>query len=166
MPKSSSPDAPPPDQEGLIEFYSPDNYEPTQTVGYMMKDVHYSVTKMIDAEMHKHDLTAMQWRPLLIVFYGKATTAAGIAKQICMDTGATTRMLDRLEKKGLLVRTRCAHDRRVVNLALTDEGRRICESIPTDLCKVMNHHLKGFTQQEVDTLKSLLNRMLVNGHTT
>ncbi len=134
-----------------------------ETVGYMIRTVHLSINKMIDVEMQKYDLTAMQWRPLLFIYFGKVKTAAALAKETCMDTGATTRMLDRLQNKGLLARTRCDQDRRIVHLALTDEGQRICEKIPTDLCKVMNQHLKGFNQQEVDTLKNFLDRMQVNG---
>jgi DNA-binding MarR family transcriptional regulator len=154
------------DKVEIIEFYTPENYVPAETIGYMIRNVHASLHKMIDAEMQKYDLTAMQWKPLLLIYYGTVNTAATLAKESCLDTGATTRMLDRLQKKGLLIRTRSDQDRRVVHLALTEEGFRTCEKLPTDLCKVMNHHLKGFTQSEVDTLKNLLDRMLANGQTS
>ncbi len=154
------------ENKGIIEFYTPDNYVYAETVGFMMRNVHASFHKMIDVEMQKHDLTAMQWKPLLLIYYGTVNTAATLAKESCLDTGATTRMLDRLQKKGLVERTRCEQDRRVVYVTLTDEGLRICKKIPKDLCKVMNHHLKGFSQSEVDTLKSFLNRMLANGQST
>jgi len=150
----------------MIEFYEPLTYRPMESVGYMLRNVHVSINKMIDAQMQKYDLTAMQWRPLLFVYFGKVKTAAALAKETCMDTGATTRMVDRLEKKGLLARTRCAQDRRVVHLALTEAGHQVCEKIPVDLCKVMNQHLKGFNQQELDTLKNFLERMLSNGQIT
>ena len=144
-------------------FYEPVSYQPMDSVGYKIRSVHVSITKMIDAEMHKCDLTAMQWRPLLLIYFGGIKTAAALAKETCMDTGATTRMLDRLQKKGLLLRTRCEQDRRVVNLALTEAGRLVCETIPADLCLVMNRHLQGFTNSELATLLTLLDRMLING---
>ena len=149
--------------EGLIQFYVPGAYEPHETVGYMVRNVHVSLNKMIDVEMQKYDLTAMQWRPLLLIYFNKIKTAAALAKETCLDTGATTRMLDRLQKKGLLVRTRSDLDRRVVYLALTEDGERTCQKLPADLCNVMNRHLKGFTQSEVTTLHSFLDRMLKNG---
>ena len=144
-------------------FYEPASYKPLESMGYMIRNVHASITKMIDAEMQKYDLTAMQWRPLLFIYFGNVKTAAALAKETCMDTGATTRMLDRLQKKGLLLRTRCEQDRRVINLALTDAGRLVCETIPADLCLVMNRHLRGFTTSELSTLLNFLDRMLVNG---
>jgi DNA-binding MarR family transcriptional regulator len=146
-----------------LAFYHPPNYTPEATVGYMLRNVHISLLKMIDIEMQQHDLTAMQWRPLLFIYTGKVDTAAALAKETSMDTGATTRMLDRLQNKGLLIRNRCDQDRRVVHLALTEEGQKICEKIPAGLCKVMNHHLQGFSQIEHDLLKNFLERMLKNG---
>lgn len=146
-----------------VEFYTPHNYKPLESIGYIVRNVNVSINRMVDARMQKYDLTAMQWRPLLMIYFGKVNTAAALAKETCMDTGATTRMLDRLQKKGLMERTRCDQDRRVIYLALTEEGKRVCAEIPTDLCDVMNAHLHGFSQDELNTLKSLLGRMLVNG---
>lgn len=164
MSESKSANAPASSPAEIIEFYQPLTYKPLESVGYMMRNVNVSINKMIDAQMQKYDLTAMQWRPLLFIYFGKVKTAAALAKETCMDTGATTRMLDRLQKKGLLERKRCEQDRRVVHLALTEEGLQVCEKIPVDLCKVMNHHLKGFNQGELDMLKNFLERMLANGH--
>ena len=73
-----------------------------------------------------------------------------------------TRMLDRLEAKGLLRRARCAKDRRVVRLELTEEGQRLCREIPYNLSRVLNAMLRGFTAEEVETFKSLARRMLAN----
>ena len=71
-------------------------------------------------------------------------------------------LLDRLETKGLLRRVRSSEDRRVVNLELTDSGRTAAQQIPDVLCRVQNAHMKGFSQAEWQTLKSLLRRILEN----
>ena len=101
--------------------------------------------RAIDAEMAEHDLTGVQWGPLLIIDFGLGNTAAELARVGCVDTGAMTRMLDRLEAKGLLRRSRCPRDARVVRLELTDEGRRLCREIPYGLSRVLNRLLRGFT---------------------
>jgi DNA-binding MarR family transcriptional regulator len=121
------------------------------------------MTRRIDAEMQVHDLTAMQWKPLLMLRTGQADTAAGLARLNCSDNGAMTRMLDRLEAKGLLKRVRSAQDRRVVHLALTREGERISDLIPYGLSTVLNEHLAGFDRKEFEQLQSLLRRMIANG---
>jgi DNA-binding MarR family transcriptional regulator len=75
-----------------------------------------------------------------------------------------TRLLDRLETKGLVRRVRSSEDRRVVNLELTEAGRAAAKKIPSVLCGVQNAHMRGFTLQEWQTLKTLLRRVLDNAH--
>ena len=50
----------------------------------------------------------------------------------------------------------------MVNLELTAEGRGTAQHIPAVLCKVQNELLQDFSQEEFDTLKALLRRMLGN----
>ena len=73
-----------------------------------------------------------------------------------------TRLLDRLEAKGLCRRVRSVADRRVVNIELTEQGEEVASGIPAVLCKVQNAHLTGFSNEEFEMLKSLLRRILDN----
>jgi DNA-binding MarR family transcriptional regulator len=49
-----------------------------------------------------------------------------------------TRMLDRLEQKGLLARQRCEADRRQVQLVLTEEGQKLAALLPHIGAEAMN----------------------------
>ena len=73
-----------------------------------------------------------------------------------------TRLLDRLEAKGLCRRVRSVSDRRVVNIELTDEGRESARGIPVVLSRVQNAYLGGFSVDEFHALKGYLRRILVN----
>jgi DNA-binding MarR family transcriptional regulator len=145
------------------KFYKGESYDIDESIGHMARVLVGSMTRRIDAEMQVHDLTAMQWKPLLMLRTGQADTAAGLARLNCSDNGAMTRMLDRLEAKGLLRRVRSATDRRIVHLALTKEGERISDLIPFGLSTVLNEHLEGFSKAEYTQLKTLLRRMIANG---
>jgi len=48
-----------------------------------------------------------------------------LAEHVRLAVNTMTSVVDQLEKKGLVARTRSEKDRRVVNVDLTDEGRRI-----------------------------------------
>jgi DNA-binding MarR family transcriptional regulator len=93
---------------------------------------------------------------------GVAPTVAELARECQLDTGAMTRLLDRLEAKGLCRRIRSLSDRRVVNLELTDEGRAAAEAVPHFLARVQNDFLAGFSTDEWEQLKSYLRRILDN----
>lgn len=144
-------------------FYRGDTYDLDESIGHLARVLIGSMTRRIDEQMQVHDLTAQQWKPLLMLRTGQADTAAGLARLNCSDNGAMTRMLDRLEAKGLLRRVRSEADRRIVHLELTREGKRIADLIPFGLSKVLNEHLEGFSKEEFKQLQSLLRRMIANG---
>ncbi len=154
-----------PSTDPVTEFYRGDAVAlgDHESVGYLIKLANQMVLRNLDIQLQPYDLTAPQWVPLLVISNGRADTVAGCAREICVDTGAMTRMLDRLEAKGFIVRSRSGDDRRVVKLALTKAGREIVKLIPPTICAVLNDHLRGFSAQEFATFKNMLRRFLANG---
>lgn len=146
----------------VIEFYHPDSYFTESSVGHLMKKAVAWSGQAIEREMEPYGLTNAQWVPLVKLFVGDADTAAGLARECGLDAGAMTRLLDRVEAKGLCCRQRSSHDRRVVNLQLTDEGREAALKIPVVLARIQNACLAGFTREEWETLKGYLHRILDN----
>ncbi|WP_353234416.1 MarR family winged helix-turn-helix transcriptional regulator [Diaphorobacter ruginosibacter] len=144
-------------------FYRSDTYLPTESAGFLMRRVLSSILQQADAQLAGHGLTYVQWLPLYKLFLCAETTNAHLAKDLGMDPASVTRALDRIEAKGLLRRERSTSDRRVVHLALTDEGRRIAGEVPQVLSRVINKHLTGFSHDECRLMLSMLKRMLHNG---
>jgi DNA-binding MarR family transcriptional regulator len=145
-------------------FYRPETYQPDESAAYLMRRIISCMAAEVDEALEPRGLTNAQWVPLFKLHLGEASTVAELARQCQLDVGAMTRMLDRLEAKGLVTRVRSSEDRRVVNLELTREGRESAKEIPGVLCKVQNAFLEGFTQDEFHQLKGLLRRVLANGH--
>jgi len=149
-------------RRGDADFYRGDDYRIHDSIGYLLRQLRSALDRVVDAEMDEHDLTGVQWGPLLMLHFRMGTTAAELARAAGVDTGAMTRMLDRLEAQGLLHRTPCPKDRRVVQLELTSEGAKLCREIPFGLARVNNAMLRGFSRAEFETLKDFLQRMLSN----
>jgi DNA-binding MarR family transcriptional regulator len=147
---------------GDPEFYRSDDYRIDESIGYLLKNLRVQMDRAIDGEMAELDLTGVQWGPLLLIHLGFGNTAAELARVACVDTGAMTRMLDRLEKKGLVRRARCPKDRRVVRRELTDEGRRLCREIPYNLSRVLNPCCAASLQRKSGRSRGLARKMLAN----
>ncbi len=145
-----------------VEFYKVSGYDPQQSVGYLMRRILSTVALEVEHELEASDLTNAQWVPLVKLYMGSASTVAELARECELDAGSMTRLLDRIEAKGLCKRVRSSQDRRVVNMELTPTGLEVAKKIPSVLCRVQNAHLAGFTQEEWETLKSLLTRILGN----
>ncbi len=152
-----------PSSDSPTVYYRPEQYEPHESAAYLMKRILACVTMEVDKAFEPRGLTNAQWIPLLKLNRGEASTVAELARECQLDTGAMTRLLDRLEAKSLVTRVRSSEDRRVVNLELTKEGRQAAKEIPAVLCKVQNAFLKGLTVAEWEQLKDLLGRVLANG---
>jgi DNA-binding MarR family transcriptional regulator len=136
--------------------------EPPLQIGRLLKLVFLSMLRNVDARMQPLELTAMQWEPLLLLALGRADTVAALARECQMDCGAMTRMLDRLEQKQLLLRSRNDVDRRVVNLSLTEKGRESAAGIPALVREELQRHLNGISPPDQQQLIVLLTRMLEN----
>jgi DNA-binding MarR family transcriptional regulator len=152
-----------PSSESPTVFYRPEGYEPHESAAYLMKRILACMGTEVDHAFEPRGLTNAQWIPLFKLHRGEASTVAELARECQLDTGAMTRLLDRLEAKGLVTRVRSSEDRRVVNLELTKEGRQAAREIPAVLCKVQNAFLQGLSVAEWQQLKDLLARVLANG---
>ena len=51
----------------------------------------------------------------------------------------------------------------MVKLELTELGETKAREIPNNIARVLNHHLRGFSADEVQQLKHFMMRMLANG---
>jgi len=144
-------------------FYRAETYLTEDSIGYLMRRIVTAVGQAVETRMcEPGGPTYPQWVPLYKLHVGAATTVAELARACELDTGAMTRLLDRLEAKGLCRRVRSLEDRRVVNIELTDEGRAAAKEVPYVLSRVQNEHLAGFTTEEWEQLKGYLRRILDN----
>ena len=141
-------------------YYRGESYRIEDSVGFLMKQAIELVSRAIDARMAEHSLTDAQWRPLFLLAQNPSSTASHIARLVGCDAGATTRMVDRLEDKGLVRRTRSADDRRVQQLELTEAGRTLATIVPYVIADVLNLHLSDLSHEEIDQLRALLLRVV------
>jgi DNA-binding MarR family transcriptional regulator len=128
-----------------------------------MKRALASASYQADRRLAPHGLTTAQWGPLMRMRASGGSTVAELARWQQMDAGAMTRLLDRLEKKGLCKRVRSTEDRRVVRVAITSQGTAAIAKVPAVLAEVLNAHLAGFSRAEFKAFKSYLQRIVATG---
>jgi DNA-binding MarR family transcriptional regulator len=132
------------------------------TVGYYVSTARNVLAGHMDRAVAPLGLTSSQIGVILLLWYQRARTANEISRLLSYDTGSMTRMIDRLEKKGFLVRQRSQADRRVVELALTPLGDAAAQQLPSVTSRVLSEQLRGFSAAEVATLTGLLQRFIAN----
>jgi DNA-binding MarR family transcriptional regulator len=144
-------------------FYDGRKYDVPGSVGHCLMHLMMMMRREVESRMAAHGLTDAQWKPLWMLKTGRAATANELAREMLVDAGAITRMLDRLETKALIERVRSETDRRVVHLRLTAAGEAVVEHVPHVLAAVNNDFLQGFNEKEFQQLRGFIDRMAVNG---
>ena len=153
----------------MADVYDIESYQPRKGVGHLLNRVRTEMLSALDAaleadpELSKLEISSAQFIVIAaLVNTEGAKSASDLCKGISYDAGAMTRMLDRLETKSLIRRTRRPDDRRVVYLELTEEGHRSYPRMRQVSMGVVNRFLQGFSQAEARQLEGFLTRMLEN----
>ncbi|CAL61165.1 putative transcription regulators (MarR family) [Herminiimonas arsenicoxydans] len=137
-----------------------------ESVGYLLARSRTKLAKAVDIELAQHDITHAQGSMLLMLSSGNCSTAAELSRELYIDSASITRMIDRLEKRGLIVRMPRGDDRRVIHLQLTEVGAELAARLPDLYMGVLSHHFADFTVDEVATLKTLLRKLLFGSSET
>src|ERR1700688_2428577 len=144
------------------QIYDLESYDPKRSIGGLLGRVKLAMGAALDAELARLDITAAQYVILMSIALGDAGSASGLCKDISYDPGAMTRMLDRLERRGLVRRVAHPNDRRASNLELTAEGKAVYPKLRASAMKVVNNFLRGFSAEEARQMERFLLRMLDN----
>ena len=129
-------------------------------VGYWLRRLSDAVHGRFERQLAVHGVTVAQWNALVAVYHGEATTVRALARFIHIDPAAVSRVIDRLEEKGLMARMADPTSRRRVRLALTAAGRAL---VPA-LIRVADRNEEAFfgglgtaeRRQLLERLRSLL----------
>ncbi len=151
------------------DIYDIATYQPKKSVGYLLTRVRVEMLAALDRELAADkrlaplEISSAQFIVMAMLAASSAPlSASDLCKGISYDAGAMTRMLDRLESKGLIRRNRSTQDRRLMHLELTEEGRAVYPRMREISMAVANQFLRGFTKTEARQLEGLLGRMFEN----
>jgi MarR family transcriptional regulator, multiple antibiotic resistance protein MarR len=143
-------------------IYDKKGFQPREAIGALIGLARKTMINKIDAELAPFDVSAAQWLVVLLVGENAVSSATGLCEKLAYDPGAMTRLLDRLESKGIVRRARSAEDRRTIQIELTESGKALYPKIISAIADVNNDVLRGFSRKEVNQLEAYLRRMLAN----
>lgn len=95
----------------------------TQMTGYALRRAQIWHFRDLKARFKLHDISLAQFSVLYVVDINPGLAQARIAEALAIERARLVLMLDRLEERGLLVRSRSKADRRSHALHLTPAGR-------------------------------------------
>ncbi|WP_420996688.1 MarR family winged helix-turn-helix transcriptional regulator [Cupriavidus sp. 30B13] len=142
--------------------FDPANYRMGESVGYLMARAKNMLSHEVELEVNGLDITHAQATCLMMLAAGRGSTVTDLGRELSTDMGSVTRLLGRMEKRGLIERQRSDADRRVVDVSITAAGHALVQALPRIYCRVLNRHFRDFSEAELQTFRSMLHRIIGN----
>jgi DNA-binding MarR family transcriptional regulator len=131
--------------------------------------VHAALAKALDAELAQaHDLPLSSYEVLITLQSapGKKRRMAELADRVLLSRSGMTRLVDRLEREGLLERDTCTSDGRGCFAVLTPAGEDLlARARPTHLSGVRERFLRHFAQDELAEMAGWWERIVPGAST-
>ena len=138
----------------------------TGELGFMITGVRNAIWSAIERELQPLDITAAQFVVFNSIAKGRGRTIGDLCRVLGYDSGAMTRLLDRIEKKGLLRRVANPDDRRSYLIELTEQSAVLVPKAQRLVETVFGELLRGFDEREAVALKASLEKILENAART
>lgn len=124
---------------------------------------HARVTRVLDAELTAEcDLSLGTYEVLVHLTEApdRRLRMTELAERVMLSRSGLTRLVDRMEREGLLRRESCPSDLRGTNAVLTDAGyARLRAAAPVHLRGVREHVVDRLTPDELETIAEALGRV-------
>lgn len=115
----------------------------------------------LSSAMTPHGVTPAQYNVLRILrgSHPRALTCSEVGDRLLDRTPDVTRLLDRLGRRGLTERARAEHDRRIVEVVITDKGLDLLRRMKPDVQVVQQRLMHHLSEEEQRQLSTLLERV-------
>lgn len=139
-----------------------EDLDPVQDLGRLVSYLRSNLVTHLDNALEDKELTSAQYIVVVLLARGKVNTLAELCEHMMYDRGAMSRLLSRLEDKGLVAKKQSVEDRRSTLLCLTEKGQQLYPEILPTVNDIYRKALTGFSGDEQKQLASLLFRAIHN----
>jgi MarR family transcriptional regulator, organic hydroperoxide resistance regulator len=102
------------------------------------------------------------WRAIMWLHECNPSSVSEIAEHSVMRLSTMTRVVQRLEKRGLVTLARRAADARVTDVHITPAGEKVVKQVRSVASRVYQAAFKDLDAADIETLNDLLRRVFGN----
>ena len=127
-----------------------------ENIGLLIHDVARLLRVLYDRQMSSIGLTRSQWWLLTYLFFKDGINQSELAILMDMEKAPLSRLLDRMEKKGWVIRKNENKDRRTKNIYLSENIKPLISSMRDKAAEYRSESLSILTDKERNKLKDIL----------
>ena len=113
----------------------------------------------LDRRLRPLGFSHSRWLLLLHLSRNDGCTHRELAQSMGIEAATLVRLVDHMEKKGLLKRCGSETDRRVKHLRLSETGKSVVEEIRSHAAELRKELLAGLTQAEIKSALDIMNNI-------
>lgn len=124
---------------------------------YRLYRIHITAgRKVVQMCEERHGMTRREWRVLSFLAENEGVLSSELAERAMLDRARTSRTITSLAGKRLIERRPKPHDRREVQIFLSEEGRRVHQDIFPRIAAVNHALVEGLSSQQRQALDALV----------
>lgn len=132
------------------------------SLGYRIRLLSQLMARIAQDKLAPYGLTPFHWVVLCCLWEQDGLATSDIAEKLSQVGGTMTGVIDRMEERGLVQRTRDPKDRRVWRIWLTDTGRELYDVLPDVVQEVREETLKGISDDDLKRFSDLVDISIAN----
>ena len=129
---------------------------------YLLNRAGARIAGAFNDEMRRLGTSLQAWRVLAVLREKDGRRMGDLSATTSIEVSTLTRLVDNMEKEGLLARRRDASDTRAVLVQVTAAGKQLTRRIVPIAERYEKVALKGFGASEAESLKAALRRLYAN----
>ena len=127
-----------------------------ENIGLLIHDVARLLRVLYDRQMASIGLTRSQWWLLTYLFFKDGINQSELAILMDIEKAPLSRLLDRMEKKGWVIRKNESKDRRTKNIYLSESIKPLISSMREKAANYRGESLSILTDKDLNKLKDIL----------
>ena len=131
----------------------------TRNIVWLIRRLMQAEEQYTKALEKTHHVTSSQLSCLLALYENGPLPPSQIGKHIMVHSSTVTGIIDRLERKGLVERSRVSQDRRVITVSLTGEGLMLAEKAPLPVQDKIVAGMRRLSSDEIEQIIGGLTRL-------
>jgi MarR family transcriptional regulator for hemolysin len=127
-----------------------------ENIGLLIHDVGRLLRVLYDRQMASIGLTRSQWWLLTYLYFKDGINQKDLASLMDMEKAPLSRLLDRMEIKGWILRKNETKDRRIKNIYLSESVKPLIGSMRKKAAQYREDSLSVLSDEELNSLRNLL----------
>lgn len=131
-------------------------------MGFITNSASKKLSDDFNRRLLEYGVTRVNWIAIYYIGESKEISQRELSGKMDVNDSSIARLLDRMEKEDIIVRTKDVQDRRTTRVSLTPKGEQLRTQLIPIATAFQNDVTDGLTAEELIVFKKVLDKMIEN----